>query len=74
MYAMLATMMGFVAIFISPVPMIRGLWSQICTIWVVVCYITALDMCALIAILVQYTAKGAGKSPLLMRSIKVLSK
>ena len=63
MYAMLATMMGFVAIFISPVPMIRG-FGQICTIGVVVCYITALVCVPLIAILVQYTAKGAGKSPL----------
>ena len=61
MYAMLATSMGFVAMFISPVPMIQG-FGLVSIIGVVVCYLTALICIPLIAILINYKAKGAGKS------------
>lgn len=61
MYAMLATTMGFFAMFISPVPMIRG-FGLVSIIGVVVCYLTSLICIPLIALFMNYTAKGAGKS------------
>ncbi|MDD1729654.1 MAG: hydrophobe/amphiphile efflux-3 (HAE3) family transporter [Methanospirillum sp.] len=63
MYAMLATTMGFFAMFISPVPMIQG-FGLVSIIGVVVCYLTSLIGIPLIAILFNYKAKGAGKSKL----------
>ncbi len=63
MYAMLATSMGFFAMFISPVPMIQG-FGLVSIIGVVVCYLTSLIGIPLIAILIDYKAKGAGKSKL----------
>jgi hydrophobe/amphiphile efflux-3 (HAE3) family protein len=61
MYAMLATTMGFVAMFISPVPMIRG-FGLVSIIGVVTCYLTSLIGIPLVALLTNYKAKGAGKS------------
>lgn len=61
MYAMLATTMGFFAMFISPVPMIQG-FGLVSIIGVVVCYLTSLFGIPLVAILIDYKAKGAGKS------------
>jgi hydrophobe/amphiphile efflux-3 (HAE3) family protein len=61
MYAMLATTMGFVAMFISPVPMIQG-FGLVSIIGVVACYLTSLIGIPLFAILINYNAKGAGKS------------
>jgi uncharacterized protein len=63
MYAMLATTMGFFAMFISPVPMIQG-FGLVSIIGVVVCYLTSLIGIPLIAILIDYKAKGAGNSKL----------
>lgn len=73
MYAMLATTMGFFAMFISPVPMIRG-FGLVSIIGVVVCYLTSLFGIPLIAILIDYKAKGAGKSKLSEGIDSVLSK
>ena len=61
MYAMLATCMGFVAMFISPVPMMQG-FGLVSIIGVVTCYITSLIGIPLIAVLIQYKAKGNGVS------------
>ena len=61
MYAMLATCMGFVAMFISPVPMMQG-FGLVSTIGVVTCYITSLIGIPLIAVLINYKAKGHGVS------------
>ncbi len=61
MYAMLATCMGFVAMFISPVPMMQG-FGLVSIIGVVTCYITSLIGIPLIAVLIQYKAKGHGVS------------
>jgi len=63
MYAMLATTMGFFAMFISPVPMIQG-FGLVSIIGVAVCYMTSLVGIPLVAILINYKAKGAGKSRL----------
>ncbi|PKL60092.1 MAG: hydrogenase expression protein HypA, partial [Methanomicrobiales archaeon HGW-Methanomicrobiales-4] len=63
MYAMLATTMGFFAMFISPVPMIQG-FGLVSIIGVVICYLTSLFGIPLFAILIDYKAKGAGKSKL----------
>lgn len=61
MYAMLATTMGFFAMFISPVPMIRG-FGLVSIIGVITCYLTSLIGIPLVALLINYQAKGAGKS------------
>ena len=63
MYAMLATCMGFIAMYVSPVPMIQG-FGLVCIIGVVICYITSLIGLPLIALLIKYKAKGHGKSRL----------
>jgi hydrophobe/amphiphile efflux-3 (HAE3) family protein len=73
MYAMLATTMGFFAMFISPVPMIRG-FGLVSIIGVVVCYLTSLFGIPLIALLIDYKARGAGKSKLSENIDLVLSK
>jgi len=57
MFAMLATTMGFIAMFISPVPMIRS-FGLVAIIGVVVCYFTSLIGIPLIAVLIQYKPKG----------------
>ena len=61
MYAMLATCMGFVAMYISPVPMMQG-FGMVSIIGVVTCYITSLIGIPLIAVLINYQAKGHGGS------------
>ncbi|HWQ66866.1 MAG TPA: hydrophobe/amphiphile efflux-3 (HAE3) family transporter [Methanospirillum sp.] len=61
MYAMLATVMGFAAMFISPVPMIRG-FGLVSIIGVMTCYMTSLVGIPLVAALIKYKAMGAGKS------------
>ncbi|MDD1728491.1 MAG: hydrophobe/amphiphile efflux-3 (HAE3) family transporter, partial [Methanospirillum sp.] len=61
MYAMFATCMGFVAMYISPVPMMQG-FGMVSIIGVIVCYITSLIGIPLIAVLINYKAKGHGVS------------
>lgn len=61
MYAMLATAIGFFAMFISSVPMIRA-FGLISIIGVICCYLTSLIGIPTVALLMNYKAKGAGKS------------
>ena len=56
LYAMLATSMGFLAMYISPLPMIRS-FGIVCVIGVVSCYFAAIVLVPLFAILVNYRAK-----------------
>lgn len=73
MYAMLATCMGFVAMYISPVPMMQG-FGLVSIIGVATCYITSLIGIPLIAILINYQAKGHGNSKQAALIDSVLSK
>ncbi|MDD1728156.1 MAG: hydrophobe/amphiphile efflux-3 (HAE3) family transporter [Methanospirillum sp.] len=73
MYAMLATCMGFFAMFISPVPMMQG-FGMVSIIGVVTCYLTSLIGIPLIAILINYQAKGHGVSKQAVIVDSVLSK
>jgi len=57
LFAMIATTMGFIAMFISPVPMIRS-FGLVAIIGVAVCYMTSLIGIPLIAILIKYKPKG----------------
>ncbi len=57
LFAMLATTMGFIAMFISPVPMIRS-FGLVAIIGVSVCYVTSLIGIPLIAVLIKYKPKG----------------
>ena len=56
-FAMLATTMGFFAMFISPVPMIRS-FGLVAIIGVATCYFTSLIGIPLLAILIKYKPKG----------------
>jgi hypothetical protein len=67
LYAMLATSMGFLAMYISPLPMIRS-FGIVCVIGVVSCYCVAIVFVPVFGILVNYRAKevslqssGSGK-------------
>lgn len=73
MYAMVATACGFVAMFISPVPMIQS-FGVVSIIGVVMCYLTSLIGIPLIAILIHYQPKGYGKSKLSVHIDTGLSK
>lgn len=73
MYAMLATCMGFVAMYISPIPMMRG-FGLVSIIGVITCYITSLIGIPLIAVLINYKAKGHGVSKQAVIIDSVLSK
>ena len=55
-FAMLATTMGFIAMFISPVPMIRS-FGLVAIIGVAICYFTSLIGIPLIAVLIKYKPK-----------------
>jgi hydrophobe/amphiphile efflux-3 (HAE3) family protein len=57
MYAMLATCMGFIAMFISPVPMIRS-FGLVSIIGVMTCYCISLVGMPTIAVLLNYKPKG----------------
>ncbi|MDO9538424.1 MAG: hydrophobe/amphiphile efflux-3 (HAE3) family transporter [Methanocalculus sp.] len=56
LYAMLATSMGFLAMWTSPLPMIRS-FGEVCVIGVICCYIAALFIVPVFAILFKYTPK-----------------
>lgn len=69
MYAMLATSLGFIAMFISPLPMIQG-FGLICVIGVICCYLVALVGVPTFGLLIGYKpkekaheAKGTGSKP-----------
>ncbi len=53
LYAMLATAMGFIALTISPLPMIRS-FGLTCVIGIICCYIAAIVVVPVFAILVNY--------------------
>jgi hydrophobe/amphiphile efflux-3 (HAE3) family protein len=57
LFAMVATSLGFIAMFISPVPMV-GDFGFTCVIGVVSCYIAALVMVPTFGTLIKYKAKG----------------
>ncbi|MBN1166380.1 MAG: RND family transporter [Methanospirillaceae archaeon] len=61
MYAMLATSVGFAAMYISPVPMIWG-FGLVSIIGVMFCYISSLVGIPLFAVLTNYKARGHGRS------------
>lgn len=56
LYAMLATSMGFFAMMISPLPMIRG-FGLICVIGIVCCYLVALIAVPTFGLLIGYKPK-----------------
>jgi hydrophobe/amphiphile efflux-3 (HAE3) family protein len=56
LYAMLATSMGFLAMYISPLPMIRS-FGIVCVIGVISCYFTAIILVPTFGILITYKAK-----------------
>ncbi|MEI7856599.1 MAG: hydrophobe/amphiphile efflux-3 (HAE3) family transporter, partial [Methanomicrobiales archaeon] len=53
LYAMLATAMGFIALTISPLPMIRS-FGLTCVIGIICCYVAAIVVVPVFAILVNY--------------------
>ena len=57
LWAMLATSMGFLAMYISPLPMIRS-FGLVCVIGVVSCYLAAIVLVPTVGILVNYRAKN----------------
>ncbi|MDD4254264.1 MAG: hydrophobe/amphiphile efflux-3 (HAE3) family transporter [Methanofollis sp.] len=59
LYAMLSTSMGFVAMGISPVPMVRS-FGMVCVIGVMMCYLTALIAVPTFGVLVKYRPKKEG--------------
>lgn len=56
LYAMLATSMGFIAMWTSPLPMIRS-FGEVCVIGVVCCYLAALFIVPIFATLLKYQPK-----------------
>ncbi len=60
MYAMIATSLGFIAMWISPVPMVRD-FGLVCVIGVICCYLSALIIVPTFAMLVRYKPKVMGE-------------
>jgi hypothetical protein len=58
LFAMLSTSMGFIALWISPVPMIAG-FGVVCVIGVACCYLVALLCIPALGILLKYRPKYA---------------
>jgi len=56
LYAMLATSVGFIAMWTSPLPMIRS-FGEVCVIGVVCCYLAALFIVPVFATLFKYEPK-----------------
>jgi hydrophobe/amphiphile efflux-3 (HAE3) family protein len=61
LYAMLSTSMGFIAMGISPVPMVRS-FGMVCVIGVVMCYLAALVAVPTFGVLVKYRPKKEEKA------------
>jgi hydrophobe/amphiphile efflux-3 (HAE3) family protein len=57
MYAMLATSIGFIALWVSPLPMIRS-FGQVCVIGVVACYLVALISVPAVGLVTNYRPKA----------------
>lgn len=60
--AMIATSLGFIAMFFAPVPMVAD-FGMVCTIGVVSCYIAALIIVPVFAIITRYQPKREVDSP-----------
>ncbi|RXE55354.1 hydrogenase expression protein HypA [Methanoculleus taiwanensis] len=58
-YAMVATSLGFIAMWISPVPMVRD-FGLICVIGVISCYLAALIIVPTFGTLIKYRPKATG--------------
>ncbi len=63
LFAMLATLMGFFAMFISPVPMIMC-FAQVAIIGVICCYVTSLFGFPALVSLLKYTPKEEKDQPI----------
>ena len=57
LYAMLATSIGFIALWVSPLPMIRS-FGQVCVIGVMACYLVALLSVPAIGLVTNYRPKA----------------
>ena len=57
LYAMLATSIGFIALWVSPLPMIRS-FGQVCVIGVMACYLVALLSVPAIGLITNYRPKA----------------
>jgi uncharacterized protein len=57
LYAMLATSIGFIALWVSPLPMIRS-FGQVCVIGVMACYLVALLSVPAVGLLTSYRPKA----------------
>jgi len=57
LYAMLATSIGFIALWVSPLPMIRS-FGQVCVIGVMACYFVALVSVPAIGLVTNYQPKA----------------
>jgi hydrophobe/amphiphile efflux-3 (HAE3) family protein len=57
LYAMLATSIGFIALWVSPLPMIRS-FGVVCTIGVMACYLVALVSVPAVGLLTSYRPKA----------------
>ncbi len=62
LYAMIATSLGFMALWISPVPMIAG-FGVVCVIGLVSCYLAALIIVPLTGVLLNYRPVNAAAGP-----------
>jgi len=62
LYAMLATAMGFIALTISPLPMIRS-FGIVCVIGLACCYFTSIVLVPTFGILSQYRPVVGGTAP-----------
>jgi hydrophobe/amphiphile efflux-3 (HAE3) family protein len=61
-YAMLATSMGFIAMWVSPLPMIRS-FGEVCVIGVVSCYLAALLIVPTFCLIMKYRPRHARGGP-----------
>ncbi len=57
LYAMLATSIGFIALWVSPLPMIRS-FGQVCVIGVMACYLVALVSVPAVGLITNYRPKA----------------
>jgi hydrophobe/amphiphile efflux-3 (HAE3) family protein len=62
LYAMLATAMGFLALWISPLPMIAG-FGIVCVIGIASCYLAALFIVPTFGVLFQYSPLRPSSAP-----------
>jgi Predicted exporters of the RND superfamily len=71
LYAMLATCMGFLALWVAPIPMIKG-FGIVCVIGLISCYLAALVIVPTVGVLLHYrpvreSARTSGKGGLMER-------